>query len=223
MQLRVVTGLTEREYVSGRAWQRASLAACPLHGQGCRGFSRHGTYVRKSAHGEAHVARWYCRRSRVTISLLPECFASGMPGSLSGLEDAVALGEAVPDAAEAARQAHPDPRVSRKAASRWLERRRNAVHGALRTLKGVFADQLLGCVPTVYGVRSHFGQEGILELLCILCAEQGLMVQAPLGVQVTKWSNAKEVRISLRSRQQSMGPDPPVLLRHRSTEISVSR
>ena len=42
----------------------------------------------------------------------------------------------MPDAAEAARQAHPDPRVSRKAASRWLERRRDAVHGALRTLKG---------------------------------------------------------------------------------------
>ena len=90
--------------------------------------------------------------------MLPECFASGVPGSLSGLEDAVALAEAVSDVAEAARQAHPDPRVSRKAASRWLERRRDAVHGALRTLKGVFADQLLGCVPTVYGVRSHFGQ-----------------------------------------------------------------
>ena len=63
----------------------------------------------------------------------------------------------------------------------------------------------------------------LLELLCTLCAEQGLVVQAPIGVQVTKWSNAKDVRISLRRRQQSMGPDPPVLLRHRITEISVSR
>ncbi len=56
MQLRLVTGLTEQEYVSRRAWQRASLAACPLHGQCCRGFSRHGTYVRKSVNGEARVA-----------------------------------------------------------------------------------------------------------------------------------------------------------------------
>ena len=106
MQLRFVAGLTEAEYVSSQAWERASLGACPLHGEQCASFARHGTCVGKTAHGEARIARWYCRKSQMTFSLLPECFASGMPGSLSAMEEAVARLEADPAMTAVALQVH---------------------------------------------------------------------------------------------------------------------
>ena len=115
---------------------------------------------------ERRIARWYCRKNQMTFSLPPECFASGMPGSLLTMEEAVARLEADPAMTAVALQVHPDSRVGAKTARRWLPRRKDRVHDALRTAKGVFAEQLLGCVPTVLGLRSHFGQDGVLMLLC---------------------------------------------------------
>ena len=221
MQPRLVAGLTEAEYVSGRAWERASLGACPLHGRNCGSFSRHGTYVRKTEHGEAHIARWYCRKSQMTFSLLPECFASGIPGSLSAMEEAVARLEAHPAATAVALQVHPNPRVGAKTARRWLQRRKERVHIAPGTAKGLFTEQLLGCVPTVLGFRSHFGQDGVLMLLRVWCAEQGLPIRPPVGVCIPDWVAPKEVHFSLRSRQQSMGPDPPPIPGRKNARIGI--
>ena len=99
--------------------------------------------MRKTDHGEARIARWYCRKSQMTFSLLPECFASGIPGSLSAMEEAVARLEADPEATAVALQMHPDPRVGAKTACRWLQRRKERVHTALGTAKGLFMEQLL--------------------------------------------------------------------------------
>ena len=169
MQLRRVTGLTEAEYVSSRAWERASLRAYPLHGEKCCSFSRHGTYVRKSVHGEARIARWYCRKSPMTFSLLPECLGSGMPGSLSAKEEAVARLEADPAVTAVALQEHPDPRVGAKTARRWLQRRKERVHAALGTAKGLF------CGPTprlsadragiARSLRSGRGPDAVLHMV----------------------------------------------------------
>ena len=218
MQLRLVTGLTEAEYVSSRAWERASVRAYPLHGEKCCSFSRHGTYVRMSVHREARIARWYCRKSPMTFSLLPERLASGMPGSLSAMEEAVARLEADPAVTAVALQEHADPRVGAKTARRWLQRRKERVHAALGTAKGLVADQLRDCVPTVPGLRGHFGQDGVLMLLCIWCAEQGLPKQPPVGVYILDWVAPKEVHFSLRSRQQSMAPIHRQLLAERMLE-----
>ena len=154
MQLRLVAGLTEAEYVSGRAWERASLGACPLHGKNCGSFSRHGTYVRKTEHGEARIARWYCRKSQVTFSLLPECFASGIPGSLSAMEEAVARLEADPEATAVALQVHPDPRVGAKTARRWL----SAAQGAGPHRTGNREGAVCGTTPRLRADRTELSQ-----------------------------------------------------------------
>ena len=44
-------------------------------------FARHGTYMRKTPRG-TRVARWYCPQSRTTFSLLPDCLAARLPGTL---------------------------------------------------------------------------------------------------------------------------------------------
>ncbi|MEJ2325895.1 MAG: hypothetical protein P8Y25_03330 [Chromatiaceae bacterium] len=82
MQLRYACPYTGAEYVSQQAWQEASLPRCPLHPQdGCH-FARHGTYERASPRG-TRVARWYCREGRCTFSLLPDCLAARLSGTLS--------------------------------------------------------------------------------------------------------------------------------------------
>ena len=88
MQLRYNTQLTVKEYISTKAWQKVTLTVCPNHPKGGCSLARRGTYVRKCGHGKhPHIARWYCADSYATFSLLPDCFAARMPGSLQQLED----------------------------------------------------------------------------------------------------------------------------------------
>ena len=89
VQLRFKTGLSGEQYVTAQGWRRATLARCPNHPRGGCSFARHGTYARKTPPG-TRVARWYCPESRTTFSLLPDCLAARLPGTLAELEDAVA-------------------------------------------------------------------------------------------------------------------------------------
>lgn len=57
MQFCLLTDMTLDEYLESRTWRPASLEACPVQVKGRCTFARHGTYVRKKLHGEAHVAR----------------------------------------------------------------------------------------------------------------------------------------------------------------------
>ena len=87
MQLRYDTQLNVEEYISTKAWQKATLTVCPNHPKGGCSLARHGTYVRKCGNGQiAHIARWYCAESHTTFSLLPDCFGARMPGTLQQLE-----------------------------------------------------------------------------------------------------------------------------------------
>jgi len=88
MQLRFSTRLTSEEYVKQEAWQQAYLEHCPLHPNGECSLARHGTYGRVKPHG-ARVARWYCPESHRTFSLLPDCLASRLSGSLGEIEAVV--------------------------------------------------------------------------------------------------------------------------------------
>ena len=64
MQLRYDTQLNVEEYISTKAWQKATLTVCPNHPKGGCSLARHGTYVRKCGNGQiAHIARWLCRKS----------------------------------------------------------------------------------------------------------------------------------------------------------------
>jgi hypothetical protein len=89
VQLRFATSVTGEEYVSQELWLDASLAHCPLHPKGGCGFARHGTYERRSPPG-TRIARWYCPRGHSTFSLLPDCLAARLPGTLAEVEEVVA-------------------------------------------------------------------------------------------------------------------------------------
>ncbi len=59
MQLRLESTLSFEEYVTGRGWEQATLAACPLCPPGSCHFQRLGTYMRKVP-AVGFVARYYC-------------------------------------------------------------------------------------------------------------------------------------------------------------------
>ena len=102
IQLRYETDLTVEDYITRKAWWDASAPDCPYHPQdGCRLVS-HGTYGRKQPKG-VRVRRLLCRRSGRTVSLLPDCLASYLPGTLAqvqAVERAVAQARSREAAAE---------------------------------------------------------------------------------------------------------------------------
>ena len=107
MQLRYETGLTGEEYVSAEAWRDARLERCPNHPHGGCSFARHGTYARKTPRG-TQIARWYCRDSHTTFSLLPDCLAARLPGELDHVETVVAHAEQAPSLAAVADELRRD-------------------------------------------------------------------------------------------------------------------
>ena len=90
-----------RSYVRAEAWRDATLERCPNHPYGGCSLAGHGTYARKIPRG-AKIARWYCRESHTTFSLLPDCLAARLPGELDTLEAVVAHAEQAPSLAAAA-------------------------------------------------------------------------------------------------------------------------
>jgi hypothetical protein len=107
VSLRFQTGLTRKQYVSRRAWRDASRACCPLHPRGNCSFARHGTYERVSPPG-TRIPRWYCPPGHGTFSLLTDCFASRLSGTLPELEAVVlAVDQAKGLEAAASRQCIP--------------------------------------------------------------------------------------------------------------------
>ena len=100
----MLSTLTSEDYVATQAWRSASLETCPVHGIGCRSLVRHGTYSRYTPFGPAKIVRYYCPRAPRTFSLLPDCFAAGLSGTLSDLEAAVEATETAPSLQAAARR-----------------------------------------------------------------------------------------------------------------------
>jgi hypothetical protein len=92
MQIRYKTELTFDEYREQEGWKQVRLERCPLHPEGGCGIARHGYYERK--HPEpCLITRYYCSASQVSIGLLPDFFASRLPGTLNEVEDAVNVAE----------------------------------------------------------------------------------------------------------------------------------
>ena len=69
-------------------------------------MSAHGTYMRKVPQ-VAWVARWYCPQAHATIGLLPDFYASRMPGALDTLEETVARVEKAETIEKAADELRP--------------------------------------------------------------------------------------------------------------------
>ncbi|MFY9975348.1 MAG: hypothetical protein WAK53_13895, partial [Chromatiaceae bacterium] len=161
MQLRYACALTGGEYVSQRAWEQASLARCPLHPQGGCGFARHGTYARVTPPG-TRVARWYCRRGHRTFSLLPDCLAAHLSGTLSEVEAVVRAVEQAPSQEAACQGLRPD--IELPGVLRWARRRVQAVREALQALKGLLPEQF-PCAPTLLAFAICLGVSEVLLAL----------------------------------------------------------
>jgi len=203
VQLRYKTGHTSEDYVSRQAWREASLPRCPNHPRGGCSLARHGTYRRKSPAG-TKIARWYCPESHTTFSLLPDCLAARLPGTLTELEDVVAAAEQAPSLEAAADLLRLE--IELPGALRWLRRRIALVHRCLVVLIGLLPDRLAGCAATVTAYRAHLGQDAVLMLLRDLADPQLSHLPPPLGFYPSSHHRGGAVR----ARQQPMGPDPPL-------------
>lgn len=120
MQLRYDCPLTAEEYVNQQAWRRTNLQRCPLHAKGGCGFARHGTYERLSPPG-TRIARWYCPLGHCTFSLIPDCLATRLTGTLVELEFLVRQVEQSSSLAAACANLRPE--IELPGVLRWVRRR----------------------------------------------------------------------------------------------------
>ena len=203
MQLRYETGQTGEEYVSARAWRDARLERCPNHPHGGCSFARHGTYARKTPRG-TQIARWYCRESQTTFSLLPDCLAARFPGELDEVEAVVAHAEQAPSLAAAANALRPDP-VELPGAMRWVERRVRLVHHVLTIVIGLLPEPLARCIAEVGAMRARLETDTALRALRTLTDAQLPVLPAPLGFRPHRLGETNRNR----TPQHNLGPDPP--------------
>ena len=183
MQLRYDTQLTVNEYISTKAWEKATLSSCPNHPKGGCSLARHGTYTRKCGRGRiARIARWYCADSHTTFSLLPDCLAARMPGSLRQLEQIAAAIEQDQEPLEVMRHIRDNAKYVESAAQlRWLARQLSALQRVLVTVCGLLPDVFAGCPPAVLPMRAALDAPWLLSALREHCAEHLQYLPPPLG------------------------------------------
>ena len=180
------------------------MSSCPV----CAGPVRsHGTYPRKLPK-PAYVARFRCVRCRLTVGLLPDFYASRMPGLLDELEEVVLAAEAAPSMEALADEVRPQDEVeavSLTSALRWLRRRTRPVHRILATVMGLLPDRFEGCRPTVTSFRQRLGTSRVLVALREICARSLHALTRPLGLIAAPARGD----VVFRCPPQSMGRGPP--------------
>jgi hypothetical protein len=178
------------------------LTRCPLHPGGGCSLARHGTYERKSPPG-TRIARWYCPQGHCTFSLLPDCLAARLPGTLQELEAVVAAAEHSPSRERASEVLRPD--IELAGALRWLRRRLQAVSALLLVLRTLMADRFWGCEPTLAGFGQCLETEQVLVRLRSVAAVHLAVLAPPLGLRPPRGRGGEPPR----RLQQPVGPDPP--------------
>jgi hypothetical protein len=176
VQLRVATEQTFEQYVTQRGWETATLSACPLCEPGTCQFHRLGVYMRKVP-AVAYVARYVCPERRVTFGLLPDFYASRMPGTLDMIEEVAAQAEAAPSLEKAADQARPadaPDAVTLGAALVWLRLRVWIARATLTTVTGLMPDRFADLPPRISAFRRR------LETMRVLVLTPPLFDRSPL-------------------------------------------
>ena len=161
--------------------------------------------MRKTPRG-TRVARWYCPQSRTTFSLLPDCLAARLPGTLDALEEVVVHAErasSVATAANVLRGGTVDP----PGAIRWVRRRMRLVHHILTVIADLLPEQLPLGVLDMGTVRARLETDRALRELRRLVAPQLSVLPTPLGFRLQGIYAARRNRVF----QHEMGPDPPPL------------
>jgi hypothetical protein len=205
VQLRFKTSLTSEEYINQKAWRNATLACCPLHPNGRCSFVRHGTYVRVEPPG-TRISRWYCAKGHRTFSLIPDCLAARLSGSLREVETVVATVEQAKSLEAAADRLRPD--IELPGAIRWTRRRVQRVHVALTVLRGLLPEFFSGCQPTLSAFCQRLRVDVGLPTLREIAALHLGFLPPPLGFRPPSVLGGERKR----GDQHRMGPDPPPLL-----------
>jgi hypothetical protein len=157
----------------------------------------------------AKVARYWCPVHRVSFGLLPEFYASCMPGTLDDLEAAASLAEhaTMAAAAQQLRPADQQDAVSLPSALRWVQRRRQLVQTVLVAVLTALPALFAGCQATITSFAARLQTTSVLMTLRGICVAQLHALPRPLGLMPPP----DKRRWRLFVRQQSMGPDPPRL------------
>jgi hypothetical protein len=148
------------------------------------------------------VSRWYCRDAHVTFSLLPDCLAARLGGSLDEAEQIVLEVERSRSLEAAAAVVRPD--IELPGAMRWVRRRVLGVRAALLALVTLMPGRF-GMVAQVSAVRSVLGSERALVALREIGASHLPNLVRPVGFRPHRRSLAERGR----RLQHRTGPDPP--------------
>ena len=174
-----------------------------MHPEGGCGFARHGTYARVNPPGTL-IARCYCPDAQQTFSLLPDCFAARLSGTLDEVEAAVDQLEQATSQEAAVQTLRVE--IELPGALRWLRLRAQAVDISLITLKGLLAEQFTECQPTLASFRQHLGVNSVLVALRRIGAAFLGVLPAPLGFRPRRKPGGEAKSVD----QQPTGTDPPV-------------
>lgn len=167
-------------------------------------MARHGSYARSEPPG-MRVRRWYCREGRTTFSLLPDCMAARLTGSLDEVEQVVEAVEGHRSVEAAASVLRPD--IELPGAVRWVRRRTVGVYAALLALLTLMPGRL-GTEARVRKIQAVLQTQRALLAARELGAARLDALPRPLG-----FGPAPGRRNGQRfGRQHKMGHDPPGLL-----------
>ena len=125
----------------------------------------------------AFVARYYCPEQHTTFGLLPDFYASRVPGTLDDIERTAAQAEVSAGLEHAAEELRPadDPcAVTLSAAVAWVRRRVAWVRALLLTVAGLFPDLFAGVGESIRAFREHLGTSRVLVAL------RGILRAAPV-------------------------------------------
>ena len=173
-----------------------------MHPYGGCSLARHGTYERKKPAG-AQIARLYCSEGHTTFSLLPDCLAARLSGSLHDVEAVVERIEQANTVESAADRLRLD--IELPGALRWTRRRFKPVHASLIILKGLIPEQFADYEPTLASFRQRLGVDAVLPVLREIAAVHLTFLPPPLGLRPPPLVGGEPKS----SSQHQSGPDPP--------------
>jgi len=199
MQLRFETNLSVDEYVNQKAWRYAELNTCPLHPEGGCSLAKHGTYSRKLPPG-TKIARWYCPEGCTTFSLLPDCLAARLPGSLVEIEIVLNQVQASPSQEAAADDIREN--TEHAGALRWIRRRLFLVQASLAMLIELISDFPEDFTPTLPCFQELLGFQFVLPELRGYAHSHLEILPPPIGFG--PYPKKKKIRF-----QHKTGTDPP--------------
>ena len=201
---------TAEHYSTSDGYQEAPRPRqCPHCGSTDRDHLRiHGTYPRQTPPG-TKIRRFLCPVTRRTVSVLPDCFAAHVPGTLEQLEATVRTVEGTGSVTAAARvesvvrQPHCVPLVT-VALWRWARRRVRWVAQLLRTVKGLLPERFAGVDPTLEAFARQLHCECVLRELRRVAAAYLQSLPAPLGFRYGPADNQPaQVAVSRQKKAES--------------------